>query len=570
MASATDDSVPSTHQSALLAELAVANAEAEGPREQHRVLQADSTVAQERLLAADATAQAAVRALNIAREDLRSAKSDLKSTQKRCEGAEIIKSSAEAKIEFVQERLQLYTRQPDVLSPVGHLPGEIVIQIFDYSGTNRPTNALRLSHVNRRWRNLALNTAFLWTTLDSYYGPGAAHAFVARAGQLPLSIAMTYGPGLPSYDRPYTTFRAFVYVAAHYAHRWSKIHITACSRSAFESAFACVTDAVNASAATLPLRVTSVSMNAMAELGRSAQSTGILWGYQSNWPFLAREVILTGLPRVPAACLAPDLDRLELHYGPHSPELFDMASVFRAPDLKTLILDIYGDSAFLELGSDVETRRTLPSLRTLHVKGLDRRVLFCFLFRTAMPALRHIDMTLTGTCTDVMTIIKALMTGLPIEDLRIHRTLRATGPSNMPLPSGGKAFLENITPSLPMLTRLRLESVQLRDNTLMELSIAMPRLETLQLCMEENVTINGLREIVHERRRESNSTELQCLEIICCSHLDNIGDWTDIVQLVPTVVRLRNEDEEDSNAGFETDSEIDAVLDDDERAFLNL
>ncbi|KZV94636.1 hypothetical protein EXIGLDRAFT_736519 [Exidia glandulosa HHB12029] len=574
---AADDSVPLAYHSVLLAELALATAETEDPAQ---TVASRYTAAQERHRDAERAVEAATRTLKLARDELRLAERALERIRvlhEQHDGAQIIKSSVEARIEFAQERLRLYTREQDVLSLAGSLPGEIVTQIFDHTGANRASNAIRLSHVNRRWRNLALSTPSFWANLDSLYEPGAAHVFAARAGQLPLNVFMIYGPDLPSYDRPYDKFSAFVAVAAHYGHRWSRIHIGACSRYSFKSAFTCITDALEDSGATLPLSVASVSLQIIPGSASGDYSARDKLGFESAWPFQAREVILSGLPRVPAACLVPGLLRLELRDGPITNERFDMAMLLKAPNLEMLVVDMYNQMSFLERKADTEIMHTMPCLQTLRTNGLYPADIVCLMFRIRMPALRHVDLTLTGTCADVLVAIKVAMRGTPIEDLRIRRTmhLEAFG-DNQPFSPHIETFVANITPSLPMLTRLSLENVQLDDGALKGLTAAMPRLDTLHLSMEENITVDGLRDIVLERF-QSNATAIQCLQIVCSPHFNDAGDWADILELVPQVIWFNDDEEEEhadqedaeaSDAESETDSEIDAVLDEEEKAFI--
>ncbi|KZV98678.1 hypothetical protein EXIGLDRAFT_727388 [Exidia glandulosa HHB12029] len=574
MESAADGSAPSTYHSVLLAELALAITETERPLEHAQTVASQYTAAQERVHEAEHAVEAANRMLKSAREALDSAQLALDRIRVQHDGAQIPKFSAEARIELAQERLRLYTRDPDVLSPAGELPGEIVTHIFECIGGNRASNTIRLSHINRRWRNLALSTASLWTDLDSAYEPAAAHVFAARAGQLPLNVSMIFGPDLPSYDRPYDKFSAFVAVAAHYAHRWSRINIVASSRYTFKPAFTCITDALKAGGATLPLSVASVSLRIIPGFRIGSYTSRDQLGFESTWPFQAREVILSGLPRVPAACLVPGLLRLEIRDGQFTNELFDMAMILEAPSLETFVVNILTDVTWK---SDAKTVHTMPCLQRLRTNGLFPRGLLFLLFRIRMPALRHVDITMTGTCADMLTVIRAFMCGMPIEDFRIRRTMDvdAFGASTSLTPLI-ETFVANITPSLPMLTRLSLENVQLDNGALRELSTAMPRLETLHLCMEENVTVDGLRSLVFERL-QSTATAIQCLHIVCSPHFNDVGDWGDIVERVPQVIWLNDDEEEEhadhedaeaSDAESETDSEIDAVLDDDEKDFL--
>ncbi|KZV98558.1 hypothetical protein EXIGLDRAFT_763406 [Exidia glandulosa HHB12029] len=251
-----------------------------------------------------------------------------------------------------------------------------------------------------------------------------------------------------------------------------------------------------------------------------------------------------------------------------------MALISKAPSLETLVVEIRTQAM---RDSETETVHTMSCLQRLRIDGLFPYSLLYLLFHIRMPALQHVDLTLTGTCADVLKVIRAFMRGMPIEEFSIRRTMGrdAFGTSSLLLPHI-ETFVANITPSLPMLTRLSLENVQLDDGALKELTDAMPRLETLLLCSEENVTVEGLRGIVIERL-QSTATAIKCLNIVCSPHFNDAGDWDDIVDLVPQVMWLNDDDDDEnadqeyaetSDAESETDSEIDAVLDDEEIALI--
>ncbi|KLO08312.1 hypothetical protein SCHPADRAFT_944580 [Schizopora paradoxa] len=66
------------------------------------------------------------------------------------------------------------------------LPIEIVTKIFQFAvwaeGRNGGNQAIRLSQVSRRFRNVALASRSLWATLCSYDSPSQLETFISRAG----------------------------------------------------------------------------------------------------------------------------------------------------------------------------------------------------------------------------------------------------------------------------------------------------------------------------------------------------------------------------------------------------
>ncbi|KZV96306.1 hypothetical protein EXIGLDRAFT_733453 [Exidia glandulosa HHB12029] len=564
-------SMTSTYQSELQAEVTIANTEADRAREQHIAAQAEVATAEERFQNANRALHTAEEALNLARREVESARRPLSGLAGRHRKTQLVKSSAEAKAEFALERLQLYNRGHDALreNGPGHLPGELVIQIFSCRSVNRPDNAMCMSHINRRWRNLALSTPSLWTTLDSYYGPTAAHVFATRAGLLPLSVVMMYGSGLPFYRRTFDEFRAFVAAATFYGHRWTKLCLNIGLEATY-NVFDCLTSALRASTDSWSpkLRMHSISLSVISNPADLEADRNCFFEY---WPFRSQEVFLSGLSQVPRECMCPELERLEHLNGANSTKRpFDLATILQAPNLHTLVLDL-GVNFFPILAS----RRT-HSLHTLRITDVAIDLLPVLNY-VRMPALRRVDLVLTGTYTDIFDVLKGLMRnamGAPIEELRIRRTMvYQNSEADIQGDSEEDQSEKEMREGLPVLTLLSLENVQLPNDALLELvgPIWTPRLETLRLCMEEHITAAGLLEL-------ARGIQIRCLDVICCPHPSlndsEDEDWRDIIELVPQVVWLNDDDSEDGDSGDEsdpeTDSDIDAVVDQDELAFLNL
>ncbi|KAH7919525.1 hypothetical protein BV22DRAFT_1040801 [Leucogyrophana mollusca] len=103
--------------------------------------------------------------------------------------------------------LVMQEMQPMIPGPITFLPADALLHIF-HIGVHDPTDdtfngadfAVLVSHICRAWRDLAVNTPTLWTSLAIGMQPGGlphtsptlrrAAAFVLRAQNLPLSVTL--------------------------------------------------------------------------------------------------------------------------------------------------------------------------------------------------------------------------------------------------------------------------------------------------------------------------------------------------------------------------------------------
>ncbi|KDQ10101.1 hypothetical protein BOTBODRAFT_501364 [Botryobasidium botryosum FD-172 SS1] len=94
------------------------------------------------------------------------------------------------------QRLSTLAARQNDLGPTARLPDEILYIIFElvvetrrYLYPPKAREPLRLSHVSRRWRNIAIHTPLIWTMINSL-NYSLVELFVARSQSAPLHIQL--------------------------------------------------------------------------------------------------------------------------------------------------------------------------------------------------------------------------------------------------------------------------------------------------------------------------------------------------------------------------------------------
>lgn len=171
-----------------------------------------------------------------------------------CSGSESELARLKAEISKLQQALDALSRQRDeiqdivdahraLLSPVRHLPVEILQQIFVLclQTTSNPVMheseaPLLLGRICRRWREISMSTAELWSSVHivAYNGnildcPDATRsnidrttAWLGRSGEVPLDVSLYCPPFLqPSIGSPFSEFLSKSILP--YSRRWRSI-----------------------------------------------------------------------------------------------------------------------------------------------------------------------------------------------------------------------------------------------------------------------------------------------------------------------------------------------------------
>ncbi|KLO06336.1 hypothetical protein SCHPADRAFT_1002402 [Schizopora paradoxa] len=107
---------------------------------------------------------------------------------------------------------------------IASLPNEVLMLIFGFAahpgGRNSWRQAIWLSHVSRRFRNVALGTQSIWTTLDGCASRRGIETFLARSGKN-SDLHIILDASLKNDDLHY-----FVYMCLPLASRWATLLVT--------------------------------------------------------------------------------------------------------------------------------------------------------------------------------------------------------------------------------------------------------------------------------------------------------------------------------------------------------
>ncbi|KAG7099947.1 hypothetical protein E1B28_001740 [Marasmius oreades] len=148
-----------------------------------------------------------------------------------------------------REKLQTFVSSHKALiSPIRRLPAEVMSEIFVHclqTKDRNPTRSLAeapllLTLVCRRWREIALSTAQLWSSLHIYLPPTAqkyeirltevinrraegVKAWLSRSGSLPLSISLVVGLDRDSSGRAVLVYKSVMDVFFSFSHKWGTL-----------------------------------------------------------------------------------------------------------------------------------------------------------------------------------------------------------------------------------------------------------------------------------------------------------------------------------------------------------
>lgn len=114
-------------------------------------------------------------------------------------------------------------------SPISRLPVELLAFIFELTVKLKwPDAPLKLSHVNRSWREIAIHSPFLWRNirLKAKAYPEKIEAYLIRSQPLSIAVTVNYEGGRPSKNRGFMIGLSKI-LSATTVSRWQSFHATA-------------------------------------------------------------------------------------------------------------------------------------------------------------------------------------------------------------------------------------------------------------------------------------------------------------------------------------------------------
>ena len=119
-------------------------------------------------------------------------------------------TNAQVLIRLIAAEEVAVRREQNMLLPVSCLPAEVMQDIFSYLPYEAKRGALSLdamnvSHVCSRWREMALGYAPLWSVLCFFKNRDYVETFINRSGNAPLTLR--YNKILEKYDLSWSNFR---------------------------------------------------------------------------------------------------------------------------------------------------------------------------------------------------------------------------------------------------------------------------------------------------------------------------------------------------------------------------
>lgn len=429
---------------------------------------------------------------------------------------------------------------------LGILPGELVLYILEIAagGELRGRHAIRMSHVDRWWRELALSTKSLWSVIDSRLGPSCAREFVQRAHPVGLDIRV-YEPGAAGDSLSSTQWAELQAIVLHEAYTWSRLTIDASTPdilSAILGGFFSPNEPTR-TVDDVVLRVT-VDQSRYTLADRS-QTPG--------FPFHCRAVEVRGYAGWQHTQLAPTLQRLVIrdlappvlvskwYTAPNvterTPDILALAQTLRnAHNLRELVLDGSGPATFTT--SSIQTI-TLSHLRSLTIMWTGAAVACQVIALLSVPALQSLRLHLVDGDDFVWNTIATLSNPGHLEELAV--SFAHILPQQIHKPAETDPLQLDKYRGLKILV---LEATGIGNASLRTLA-RLPLLRHLELRYEPNISADCVKELVATRQASDSVCGLQALEVDSCPQLKP-HDASALAGLV-SELRWYVEDEDDAS-----------------------
>lgn len=407
---------------------------------------------------------------------------------------------------------------------------KLLTLVFTFAAARDAFTAVSISHVSRLWRDAALRTPSVWSSIDVALGADGAAAFVRRSSASQLDIHIHFE--IVQDDAP-SLIKSFLQCIIPHAHRWRTLSIDLPLASWMDAVLeGC---AAGLTGGTVMLDLLHLRVNSNSEkFGYFARRAE---GHRPPpLPFAATRLILDAVPAWQPALFTPLLTDLTLlnHRMPYAPGILaEYKNITIAPDLAELLellqqcpqLRKLVVSASSPTRSDrVGPRVVLPELTTASFNTIDALTLGVFFEHVSAPQLHTLALEWAGKAH---TDVESFLVSLPIIAPRLT-SLRVATVADISQQTWATVFT-----GLRSLSHATLEAIGAASNAVLPL-VEAPALSSLALVHIDDLTSEGLMHIVQTRLSRQDVETLEYLEVVCCDGVDgdDISALTDLVRYI--------------------------------------
>ncbi|KAF7976484.1 hypothetical protein HWV62_6267 [Athelia sp. TMB] len=292
-----------------------------------------------------------------------------------CSRAELIRQLDDLDLEAKSAQVEWRSLCTNDTAPVSSLPNEILSLIFEAAKHPKEHNEVIISHVTRRWRNVALSTPRLWNGIRRIVGDKQDErltAYFERSKAVPVDFTVNVG------EKSVAQVRRFIDL---HAERIRSLSITSLSEHACHQLLQCLAPQY------------APCLESFALEGRVSPSSRALQIFTGGAPALTAVRIQQ---MKPSLCMPPLLSLTAL-----SLDCSHLSSPRDACDIRDMV-EASGSLVHLELKvsyatmiwpADVEI--TTPTLHTLLIEGYESaaRQISSLLVAVSAPALRTLKVS---------------------------------------------------------------------------------------------------------------------------------------------------------------------------------
>ncbi|EJD50379.1 hypothetical protein AURDEDRAFT_121544 [Auricularia subglabra TFB-10046 SS5] len=431
--------------------------------------------------------------------------------------------------------------------------------VFTLASAHDALTAISISHVSRSWRDVALRTYAVWSSVDAVLGADGAAAFVQRSDASRLDIHIHFE--IVQNDAP-NLIDSFLRCILPHAPRWRSLSMDLPLASWMDAALDGFAAGLTGAAVMLEFLHLRVNSNS-EKFGYFARRAE---GHRPvPLPFTAKQLVLDAVPAWQPNLFTPALTNLTLlnHRMPYAPGILaEYKNITIAPDLAELLELLQQcprlHNLVISASAPTRTHRigpqiVLPELGTASFNTIDALTLGAFFEHVSAPQLDALDLEWAGKAH---VDVESFLVNLPIIAPRLT-SLRIATVANISQQTWTAVFT-----GLRSLTHVTLEAIGTFSNAVPPLLEA-PALSSLALVHIDDLTSEGLARVVQTRRSRHDLAALERLEVAWCEGVDG-DDISALAELVRAIKWIDDGDFDISRAVDDMDLDDSGSEDSDE------